>query len=104
MTKEKFIETIEWVDKAWQNIDNIQRECCLRLDEDSPYWKMVDKVIELLSIIFEDNDNEMIGWYCGEKDFGRNEHLGGVTIDRIEYPCNTAEDLYNILIILKERK
>lgn len=102
MTKEKFIETIEWLDKAWQNIDSIQRECCLRLDEDSPFWKMIDKVVELLSIMYEDED--MISWYCWEKDFGRNEYLGGVTIDEIEYPCNTAEDLYDILIILKERK
>lgn len=102
MTKEKFIETIEWLDKAWKNIDSIQRECCLRLDDDSPFWKMVDKVVELLSILYEDED--MISWYCWEKDFGRNEYLGGVTIDEVEYPCNTAEDLYNILIILKERK
>lgn len=102
MTKEKFIDTIEWLDKAWQNIDAIEKNCCLKLDDNSPYWKMVDKVIELLSIVYEYED--MISWYCWDKDFGRNECLGGVTIDEVEYPCNTAEDLYNILIILKERK
>ena len=102
MIKEKFVDTIEWLDKAWQNIDAIEKNCCLRLDDDSPYWKMVDKVVELLSIMFDDDD--MISWYCWEKDFGRNEFLGGVTIDEVEYPCDTAEDLYNILMILKERK
>lgn len=102
MSKEKFIETIEWLDEAWNNIDTIQRQCCLSLNDDSPYWKMVDKVVQLLSIIFDDEDT--ISWYCWEKDFGRDKFLGGVEMDGVNYPCDTAEDLYNILIISKEKK
>ena len=63
MIKEKFVDTIECLDKVWQNIDIIEKSCCLRLDDDSPYWKMADNVVELLSIMFDDDD-DMISWYC----------------------------------------
>ena len=56
-------------------------------------------IFSVLQEVFKDEENDWIGYYIYELDFGEKWHEGKVTDkDGIDIPLKNAESLYDILI------
>lgn len=101
ISKELFIETINFIKErndAQNKIDKIFRE---EFTDGLfwPYCRYETQIVKILEEIMGDKECQWISYYCWEKDFGRDKHLGNPT-DRNgnEIPLTTPEDLWNLLI------
>lgn len=57
-----------------------------------------DDIVKLLEIIMEDKENDWIGYFCWELNFGRRYKPGMITDGDKDIPLATTRDLYNLLL------
>ncbi len=101
MTKDLFTKAI----RSLQAVDDFQRGVLDLLHTTAPFADMgimqypdcSDALITVLEEVMCDTDG-WISYFCYERDYGRNTHLGDVTdAEGNPIPFSTAEDLYNLL-------
>lgn len=94
----KYIEKLKLNNDFDTDISNVAAKYNL-------YWLGIDKpdcsqeLLELLRMIMEDEEDDWIGSFCYELDFGR-EYSDGCVISGTgkNIPLGTVEDLYNLLL------
>jgi hypothetical protein len=64
---------------------------------DVRFPSLVDDVVNLLEIVFQDEETRWIDYYVFENKFGTEYKDGDVKIDGKNVPLKTYEDLWNIL-------
>lgn len=106
MTKELFIETISALEKQ----DEYDTKCAERIGKVYSAFKenllydnsyLVNIILENLNIEFADND-DWIGYFCYELDYGKKYSDGCVTReDKSIVPLYDAGKLYDFLIEIK---
>ena len=108
LTKEAFCEAIDTIESYWINI-RILEDALDVIFEQGPIPRIVDGYIDTLCYVMRDNPSEEIGnisgcpwimYFCWDLDFGRRYNTGDCFINREEFPLNTSERLYDLLIKL----
>ena len=99
ISKELFVKIINELKKLkdiYDEINNIGRKLAMFEIYNCEHE---DLVFKLLQEIFKDKENDWIGYYLYELDFGTKWCKGKVTDENgNDIPLKTAEDLYDILI------
>ena len=106
LNKEAFLSAIDSMKEAIRFDDAINEAG--RQFSDGYYvdWcpqNCVFKLADTLEAMFDDK-LEVISWFCFELNFGK--YYGGEfknVVDGEEYPLNTAEDLYDYLIMMLDK-
>lgn len=96
-TFSKYIEKLKLNNDFDADISNVAAKYDL-------YWLGIDKpdcsqeLLELLRIIMEDEEDDWIGSFCYELDFGRDYEEGSITdADGNDIQLATVKDLYLLL-------
>lgn len=64
---------------------------------------LTNLLIDILKLEFDD-DNDWIGWWIYEKEYGTLERLKAYNADGSEIVLNTIDKLYDFLILNKKEK
>lgn len=107
LTEKEFCNAINTIQKYWDSMRTIENTIGLVFSE-GILMDIMDGYVNTLCAVMKDEpaegapfeDMPWIMYFCWEKDFGREYHDGDVTIDEEEFPLETAEDLYDLLIKL----
>lgn len=99
MTKEMFIKCMEKIKNKDKEIDDFMYGI------DKAFGEVPEKLTEITSInyvieMLEDimgDVNKFISWYIYDKDWGKRKDLNVYTEDGWEIPCNSFEELYEII-------
>lgn len=97
MTFEKFKKYMNAVKKDYDYMDQVSDA----LNSDFLYENIhgASYVLDILSGVFHDGENDNIGYFCFELDWGKNYKPGVITEDDgTIVPLATLEDLYNLLV------
>lgn len=97
ITLEKFKKYMNAVKKDYDYMDQASDI----LNSDFLYENLsgASYVLDILSDIFHDGENDYIGYFCFELDWGKNYEPGDVvTKDGEIIPLGTLEDLYALLV------
>lgn len=93
----KYIEKLKLNNDFDTDISNVAAKYNL-------YWLGIDKpdcsqeLLELLRMIMEDEEDDWIGYFCYELDFGRDYKEGSITdADGEDIQLATVKDLYLLL-------
>lgn len=104
LSEEQFVEYIEFL-KERRDAEERINQMLTEEFEDSiffPYTRFETILIQLLSQVMNDRD-DWIGYFCWERDFGRDCKLGDVQdADGSPIPLSTPQDLYKLLISLQD--
>lgn len=90
---EKAINTIENIYKLNDSIDKVFKVegfCTFT-------FEIIDSIINILEIHFNDTENKWIDYWIYELDFGKKAKDNSVMLNNVNVPIKTVEDLYNIL-------
>ena len=103
MTKETFIEAVDFMRDRYDKQNQIEK--LFREEfEDSLFWPYIKYENMLVKVVRDavNDEEDWIGYYCWERDFGRDTRLGDVTEkDGTPIPFKTAEDLLNLIHNIK---
>lgn len=95
----RYLNRIKYIFEFEDKIHNLGMNVPCDLGEfDVRFPSLVDDVVELLEIIFDDTEMMWINYYVFEKRFGEDYKDGDVSIDGKDIPLRTYEDLWNILM------
>lgn len=99
LSKEKFCETMDQIKEAWDYNDKLNS--FFRDNHVDGYLYQpdcLDVAVNLLKYLFSD-DNDWIGYYVYELDWGKKYHPGCVIDkDGTDIILKTSEDLYEFLL------
>ena len=101
ITKKQFVEAINDIQRYWDNL--LKVEAILEVNfEGGPMIDLLYSYLETLCELMKDDpdndyDTPWILHFCWERDFGRDSS-SPVEYDEEEFPLETAEDLYDLLI------
>ena len=108
LSKENFVNAIQGIEQWYDNTNKLYDEFGIDvIDMKIPH---LDEVIHMmLNEIFDDYENDWIGWWCYDTEFGRIEdnavvYEEGEDGTEEEIRIKTAEDLYDFLIKLDKEK
>ena len=102
-SKELFVEILQNLQQESDTLSDLYEK--YRIDFIDCDWIRNDiSVIKLLEFIFDDEETDWIGWWCWEKDFGRDNNIDAFSITDNIIPLDTPEEFYNFLIENMENK
>lgn len=90
----KFKSCMEKIQACSDWIDELEKYGINLLE--SPVEHLLNEFYEFLSHEMHD-DNEWVGWYCWETEFGRNTDLNWIEIDNKKVVINNFEALYKLI-------
>lgn len=107
LSKVDFCLAIESIRKYWDAMRQIEDALGISFCE-GPMVDIMDAYVNTLASTMRDvlpdnanyDDVPWTSYFCWEKDFGRGYHEGDVSIDGKEFPIDTPEGLYDLLIKL----
>ena len=99
--KENFCSLIDAIEETWRFYERLSELLEIELYE-SKITELVDSINNFIVKLFYKDLNDInkiddINYYMWELDFGRKWKTGMVTIDGIDIPLRSSEDLWNIL-------
>ena len=106
ISKETFIKTMERLEnlnKRMEAADNAMHDLC----EDFGSFYICDAfniTTNLLSEIFNDKENDWLGYFIWESDWLHNFELGDITINDEPVEINNWEDVYDFLVSCMEEQ
>ena len=100
-TKELFLSTINALEQQYtidienvKSIEKVYKGFCDCYDN----HRLTNKLLEILQTFFPPKDGDCrIEYFMYELDFGRRWEPGKVTINGVDVPLKTSEELYSLL-------
>lgn len=96
MSKKEFVRAIGLLKEA-RDRDQKLYELGITLEDDCPLWRLSDQVVRLLEEIAPPSKQDMISWFCWDRQFGAEDCRvwnGETVIAEV----NTPEKLYDYLM------
>ena len=108
--KDPFVRIMNSIQEYWDNLIKLETAFGVYFDNNF-LTHIVDNILDAISDDVEDGlmrDDKVGTWvyyYAFELDFGRVDYAGdSVEVDGVTYPLETAEQLYDFLVMLGERE
>lgn len=102
-SKDNFVFILDSLKKESDMISELYKEYNIDLIDCN--WLLNEtSVINLLEFIFDDEDTDWIGWWCWEKDFGRDKEIDVYYDFNDPIILDTPDQLYDFLIKNIEEK
>jgi len=103
ISEKDFVSTLEKLKKKSQFEDDIGN-VFLKYEESYPTFpSCIDEAVFALDRCFENNEDDWVGYWVFELDFGRRYHDGCVmTKDGEKIDISTPDKLYKFILTLKE--
>lgn len=107
LTKQQFCTAIDNIKDYWDKQREIEDVLGVVFSEGA-IVDIIDNYVDTLSLIMRDfpavgspvEDIPWIAYFCWELDFGKKYKKDYVKIDDVEFPLETPDDLYELLIEL----
>lgn len=104
LTKEQFINYINrlqsFIDYN-EEINSLQTK--YKKEIYSSDYDMFDVAVSILMDMFRDNENDNIGYFIYELDFGRKYKDGMIKDNNVNIRMSNAEELYDYLVLEMKR-
>lgn len=104
ISKETFISYMEYC-KELNRRDDAFNEAIKLISQDGYafiYGEIISKISELLLHgLGVKDESDWMGYYMWELDFGAKYNPGMITHNHVDYPLQTPEQLYNLLMETK---
>lgn len=110
ISKDSFVKIMDSVQEYWDELDKLEKVLGVYFEE-SFLTNIVDNILDAISddteegLVKDDNVGTWIYYYAFELDFGRVDYVDdAVEVDGVKYPLETAEQLYDFLVMLDKRE
>ena len=89
----KYINKIQSLKKIEESINSAGKE----LEFSISFSEHESLVLNILQEVFKDKENDWIGYFIYDLEFGKKWHKGSITVNGKDVPMRNAEELYKIL-------
>lgn len=109
LTKEMFCTLMDTVEDYYHTLESLEKSLGVVITtENNKLIVLIDTIVEFLSDIMGLPNNDVyeddISYYCWETKFGKKWYEGMITENGVNIPLRNSEDLWNMIMLEKEKK